>query len=355
MATIYDLIEVTSISAGTTYSEANGNLLGVVDGATGAALNDGEFDEGDTLTIGGTTYTIDIIQEPSSSGSFLFGDGGSASFDPGSENNLDVMFLTISNGGTTRFFILPNDSYGDMNIQSITTGGIQDVAGSDAAVIGTTDDNVNVVCFAAGTLITVAQGQRPVETLAPGAMVETLDHGLQPVRCLEHHRFSGARLARNPHVRPIRIHQGALGDGLPTRDLVVSPQHRVLVRSRIAQRMFGQDEVLLPAKLLLPVDGVHVEEAAAGIDYYHVLLDRHEVLLAEGIGAESLFRGAEAMKTVKTAQSAAVVMLGGRKGAMPRDVPARLFAQGGRGRRLVERHLKNARSFVQPERAAHVL
>ena len=90
MATIYDLIEVTSISANTTYSEANGNLLGVVDGANGPELDDGEFDEGDLISIGGTTYTIDLIQEPSSSGSFLLGDGSTRTFSPQNEDNLEL-------------------------------------------------------------------------------------------------------------------------------------------------------------------------------------------------------------------------------------------------------------------------
>lgn len=58
MTTIYDLIEVTGIAENTTYSFAAGNLLGVIDGATGADLNDGEFDEGDSIVIGGVSYAL---------------------------------------------------------------------------------------------------------------------------------------------------------------------------------------------------------------------------------------------------------------------------------------------------------
>lgn len=82
MATIFDLIEVTDISANTTYSQANGNLLGVVDGAVSSEFDDGEFDEGDVFTLGGQTYQIDLIQEPASSGRFTTGDGTDISFDP---------------------------------------------------------------------------------------------------------------------------------------------------------------------------------------------------------------------------------------------------------------------------------
>ncbi|MBY5990161.1 Hint domain-containing protein [Roseovarius atlanticus] len=346
MATIHDLIEVTSISANTTYSTADGTILGVVDGASGTDLDDGEFDTGDLITIGGTTYTIDLIQEPSTSGSFLRGDGSTSTFGPQHESNLDVVFLTVSSGGTTRYFILPNDSYGALNVQSVTTGGITDVHANDAAVIGTADDAVNVVCFAAGTRIAAVSpgAEVAVEALAAGDLVLTADHGPQPVRAIERHALSAATLARNPHVRPIRIATGALGPGLPVEDLVVSPQHRILVRSKIAHRMFGQTEVLLPAKLLLGVAGVAVDMREGGVEYYHVVMDRHEVLRANGIGAESLYRGQEAMKALNTAHSAGLAM----PGAGPiagQDVPARLFVTGGRGRRLVDRHVKNHRAF----------
>lgn len=109
--------------------------------------------------------------------------------------------------------------------------------------------------------------------------------------------------------------------------------------------MFGQEEVLLPAKFLLTVAGVEVDARDAGVDYYHVVMDRHEVLSANGIGAESLYLGPEAMKTLKAAQSTGPAMLGASRTAA-QDVPARLFAKGGRGRRLVQRHVKNARAFA---------
>lgn len=158
MATIYDLIEVTNISPDTTYSLANGNLLGVVDGMTSPQLDDGEFDIGDIVTIGGVNYTIDRIQEPLNSGRFTEGDGTDNSFNPGSETNLDAVFLTISNGTETRYFIIPNDRYGDMNVEQIRTGSLEDVGGKDSAIISTTDNNVNVVCFVDGTMIETERG-----------------------------------------------------------------------------------------------------------------------------------------------------------------------------------------------------
>lgn len=220
MATIHDLIEVTSISEHTTYSIDNGNLLGVVDNMVSPDLDDGEFDRGDTVFIGGVAYRIDVIQKPDSSGRFTLDDGTERSFDPASESNLDVVFLTVSNGSDVRYFIIPNDSYGDMALTSIRTGELRNAAGNDAAIISTVDNNIEIMCFAAGTLITVAgHRQVPVEALIEGDLGLTVgltaDRGLRPVLWIGRRALSRAMLHRHPHLRAIRIAPDALGPSLP--------------------------------------------------------------------------------------------------------------------------------------------
>ncbi|WP_439122968.1 Hint domain-containing protein [Marivita sp.] len=198
MATIYDLIEVTNISANTTYSAVQGNYIGVVDGMVSTALDDGEFDQGDVVTIGGTDYTIDLIQEPSNSGRFTLTDGTNLSFNPQSETNLDAVFLTVSDGVNTRYFIIANDSYGDMSIDEIRTGSLTDVGGSDAAIISTTNNSVSVVCFANGTLIECADGRiAPVETLKVGDAVKTLDHDPQKISSTGFRSVGSAQMFAN--------------------------------------------------------------------------------------------------------------------------------------------------------------
>ena len=341
MATIYDLIELTGVAANTSYSSANGGILGIVDGATGTELDDGEFDEGDLFTIGGTVYTIDLIQEPASTGSFLLGDGSQLFFGPQSEANLDVMFLTVSNGTEVRHFALPNDRYGDMQVQAVQIAAIEDVAGSDAAVIGTTDDAVKFVCFCAGTRIGVAGGgSLPVEALAEGHLVATRDRGPQPLRWIGSRALGPLDLLRHPRRRPVHIPAGALGEGYPEADLLVSRQHRIVVRSAIARRMFDTDEVLVPAAFLVGVNGIGTSDRLRPLRYFHLLFGRHEIVLANGAWAESLLPATEAFAMLDALARQRITTIVGQD---PRPVPARRLASGAAGRRLVARHARNGK------------
>jgi hypothetical protein len=205
------------------------------------------------------------------------------------------------------------------------------------------NENTLVVCFAAGTLILTQQGRRPVEDLAPGDLVQTRDHGLQPIRWAGKRVLSPAELAANPKLRPIRIRKGALGRDLPAADLVVSPQHRVLVRSRIAQRMFGADEVLVAAKQLCQIDGIEVAEDMAGVAYHHIMFDRHEVVISNGAETESLFTGPEALKAVgAVALTEILTLFPELANENHRPEAARTIAIGRRARQMAERHARHA-------------
>lgn len=96
------------------------------------------------------------------------------------------------------------------------------------------------VCFTAGTLILTDLRDVPIETLKQGDLVQTLDNGLQPIRWISAQKISRRRQRLYENMRPIRIKAGALGGGLPSFDLFVIQQHRMVVRSKIAQKMFGK-------------------------------------------------------------------------------------------------------------------
>ncbi len=200
----------------------------------------------------------------------------------------------------------------------------------------------SVVCFADGTLIGTDRGLRPVEALRIGDVVQTLDHGLQPLRWIGHRHMDAAILAAKPNLRPIRIKAGALGENTPARDLVVSPQHRILLKSKIAIRMFDTQEILVPAKQLLAVDGIDVADDLEHVTYHHILCDSHEIVEADGALAETLHTGTQAMNAMSAKAKQEIADIFGDLPFMNRPL-ARMNPKGKQARHLVARHLKNAK------------
>lgn len=200
------------------------------------------------------------------------------------------------------------------------------------------------VCFGRGTRIMTARGEVAVEDLRVGDMVLTRDNGPQPLRWIGSKALDRHQLALFTQLRPVRIRGGALGHGLPRRDLSVSQQHRVLVQSRVAERIFGQPEVLVAAKHLVGVAGIEIDDSAQPVEYFHLLFDRHEVLYSEGALTESLFTGAEALKAVDAAARAEIVALFPELATVDPDrIPARQIGKGHRARQLARRHAMNGR------------
>ncbi|MDO5632512.1 MAG: Hint domain-containing protein [Paracoccus sp. (in: a-proteobacteria)] len=205
----------------------------------------------------------------------------------------------------------------------------------------------SIYCFTAGVMIDTPQGPVRVESLNVGDLVLTRDHGAQPLRWIGRRRLGGAELAAAPNLRPIRIAAGAIAPGVPDADLVVSPQHRVLVRSQIAQRMFGTNEVLVAAKQLCALDGIDCADDLPEVEYIHLLFDRHEVVISNGAETESLYTGAEAMRAVGPAAQAEIFTLfpelRHRDDALP---AARVLVPGRMGRKLASRHAQNRRPLI---------
>ncbi|WP_171128044.1 MULTISPECIES: Hint domain-containing protein [unclassified Ruegeria] len=210
------------------------------------------------------------------------------------------------------------------------------------------DIDTVVPCFTAGTLIETAEGPKPVETLCPGDAVMTLDNGPQVIRWIGSRQLDSIDLHAKPKLRPICIAQGALGGGFPKRDLRVSPQHRMLVRSPIAVRMFAKSEVLIPAIKLIDIPGVSIDEQTSAVSYFHILFDHHEIIFAEGAPCESLYLGSEARKAVGDASISEIAELFPE--LLAEDFSpetARLVPHKGREMRaLVNRHVKNSKPIL---------
>ncbi|MDT8856939.1 Hint domain-containing protein [Paracoccaceae bacterium Fryx2] len=147
--------------------------------------------------------------------------------------------------------------------------------------------NGNPVCFVAGTRIATPQGSARVEDLRPGDLVLTLDDGPQPLVWV-----GGGRVIASGAALPVRIAAGVLGNGA---DLLVSGQHHLMLDGVACELLFGEAEVLVAAKDLLGLPGVTQGGAARSVSYHHLLLGRHQILLAEGAAAESLHPGPMAL------------------------------------------------------------
>lgn len=208
-------------------------------------------------------------------------------------------------------------------------------------------DGVTLVpCFTLGTLILTPSGEVPVERLAVGDEVLTVDAGVQRLRWIGTRQLDAAELARAPHLQPIRIAAGSLGRNLPERDLVVSPQHRCLVRSRIAERMAGGAEVLVAAKHLLGLPGISVVPPDAPVTYIHLLFDRHELVWSNGTVTESFYLGDQAVASVDAAAREEILALFPDLADI-RPQGARPFVRGRIARKLVERSQANRKPLVE--------
>ncbi len=144
----------------------------------------------------------------------------------------------------------------------------------------------NIICFTPGTLIATPRGEIPVEALREGDKVFTRDNGIQELRWSGRRELTNIDLSVSPEFQPVLVRAGSLGAGVPERDLLLSPNHRLLMAGERTSLYFEETEVLSAAKHLIGMDGIdHV--TSAGVTYIHLLFDRHEVVLSNGAWTET--------------------------------------------------------------------
>ncbi|MDX1780868.1 MAG: Hint domain-containing protein [Thalassovita sp.] len=273
-------------------------------GGSGNDYLDGQIDEdeiyggsGDDTLIGGAGD--DLLQ----------GGGGIDEIDGGDDADT-IMGITMGESvhggaGGNDDDTLVLYGIGDYRLADIVTdsdgngidGTVEFLDGSGAVKGSATFTNIeNIVpCFTPGTLIATPQGARMVEDLKEGDKVITRDNGIQEIRWIGARRMNGIELAREPKLQPILIRKGALGNGLPQRDMMVSPNHRVLVTNEKVNLYFNETEVLAAAKHLVGLDGIH-KVNVVGTTYIHFMFDQHEVVLSDGAWTESFQPGDMTLK-----------------------------------------------------------
>jgi hypothetical protein len=151
------------------------------------------------------------------------------------------------------------------------------LSGEVTASLDVTDPSAAaaLACYAAGTRIATPAGARAIETLVAGDLVMTASGGTRPVVWVGHRDVDCGRHPVPADMWPVRVCAGAFGDGRPQRDLRLSPNHAVFV-----------DGVLIPVRHLLNGRTI-AQEPSDRVGYWHVELDRHDVMLAEGLPCES--------------------------------------------------------------------
>lgn len=246
---------------------------------------------------------------------------GSEGSDPGSSQVMTMNGASVSsyrfyyddtisiNGGTetVKTFQLRIDGVTRSFIMNDTGPTIPDTTvGTTLSLIGYTNyTNINytqLLCFVRGTRILTSKGNRPVESLRIGDLVETKDHGMQPIRWAGKASLSIRDLIARPHLRPVLIPASSFARNMPARDLYVSPQHRVLLSGWQVELNFGTDEVLAPAISMVGKNNIRIDADRREVDYHHIMFDRHEMIFSEGLATESFLAGATAINDMDQVQ-----------------------------------------------------
>lgn len=166
--------------------------------------------------------------------------------------------------------------------------------------------HMGVICFAEGTHIVTISGERPVEDLRTGDKVITRDNGMQEIVWIGKKTLRSDVLSSQPHLRPVLIKAGSLGNNMPQRDIMVSPNHRMLIANDVTSLLFEERETLVAAKHLIGKAGVETATVAE-TTYYHILFENHELVLGNGAWSESFQPGNYSMGTLEDAQRAEIL------------------------------------------------
>jgi len=338
-----DVVEDAGTLVGTTFSEDNNPGMQFLEATYSDADND------DFIQTNNRGNTGDLVSYDSGSGA------QSSRIDSHWDYSADVL---LADGSTvTRSIGMVQLENGDLFINGDVLDNLEIVSITPTSVANSGYEswfgernisNSSVACFAAGTLIATQNGTVEVQQLRVGDKVITVDRGPQQVRWVGCQRITAADIAKNPALQPVRIRARALGEGLPKRDLLVSQQHRMLVRSKIAGRMFGSHEVLVAAKKLVGLAGINYADDVQAVTYCHFLCTHHEVVFAEGAQTESLLTGPQAIQALHHDAKTEIFAIFPELSISAEDVAptsARPLVKGRFASEMVARHKANDRSL----------
>ena len=213
----------------------------------------------------------------------------------GGGSSIDLLFVAVGPGETQRdlqlvvatALLTPGQTY---DITFLNDGG-----GTPYA---------DIPCFVRGTHITTPEGERRVEELRVGDMVLTASGKARKITWLGHR----AMLLPSEANKPVRISAGALGFGLPKRDLWVSPQHGMMLSDYQFDMYFQSMEVLVRAGHLTNRPGIDRCDVPV-VEYFHIMLEDHDIILAEGTATETFLPGPDSRAGLESTAVAALCVL----------------------------------------------
>lgn len=267
-------------------------------------------DQGDDALFGGKGD--DVLYGGRGADTLTGGDGADQMFG-GADRDLfygGIGDVIDGGSGGDDFDTLDLSNLGGASMTNVIYGGGDNTAGRvdvldvSGGVVGSfIFSNIESVipCFTPGTLILTNQGEKPVEALCVGDKILTRDNGFQTLRWAGARVLSKRDLIVQPNFNPIRIRAGALGTGLPERDMTVSPQHRMLIVDPRAEMLFGEAEVLVAATHLINDHSI-LRTWPQSVTYIHLLFDQHEIICGDGAWTESFQPGDQSLKGMQSPQ-----------------------------------------------------
>ena len=272
-------VSASAVSTTFTNDTSTTGSVAVGSSTTGSLTTIGEHDWLAVSLVAGQAYSISVTGLSDFVGLEI---GTAANLDEGVESGgLPASTEAAGSTATSTAFFRPDASgtyYIDVSDENgpgtytVSVSADVTVYTNDSSTIGT----VAVACYARGTHILTDKGERRVEDLKIDDRVISYSGAIKPIRWIGRRSYAGRFLAANPMIQPIRFRRGALGSGLPRQDLFVSPKHAMLL-----------DGMLVPAECLVNGATVTRSDCLTAVEYFHIELDEHDVLLAEGAPSES--------------------------------------------------------------------